>query len=667
MDAATERCAHQSMQSLSLPPPSSLPLPTFGRHQDPSSPVKSYSQFSPGRPENNSYPSPPMSDSHSPARRSTQLVEPERHPYPPSVSDSHRTEGILPPPHPPPSIIDPRPLSSGQSAQRPLYPGELQPRGQPLHYQPGRAIEPPSYGGTQNYSYGYPGTGVPPYLGNQSAGPQGQPAAMITPQALRPHKPARRTKAHVASACVNCKKAHLSCDVQRPCGRCVASGKQDTCKDVQHKKRGRPRLRDDKEFSRGEEGRQAPTQLLGALPASGSSPYAHHSAFPATQHSSEAHGALRRPSQAQESLSSAHPPPIISSTGRRGTAVSSYGGTAGSPYSPAQTLAYQSLPVAFLNLDLVIQKSNPAFQDLIAFAGDLRGKSLLDLVELQHNEVLGRLRNDLRDERDEREPTYMAPITPIGQDPMQAVMQSVSEQDVDSVSHGFTDRPIVLNFHLGQGQYHPLQTLIRLAKTSLYFVTLVVHTRQAAAPRLLTQQLAPPTPVHASQTLSAPTVGPTRDFTPQAVRPPSSASSAPTSPYLNFSAVRTSLPNISPSSYGNSSSYSYSPTTGSEQGYFPTIRPPTKPDSYPSPYPPVSRTASVTSDSLRELARPSRLDGLQLPPIRTGPGLMGSPSMDSMRDRERTRPRESPSSAEQGPETPETGKRRRLNIHEVLQ
>jgi len=36
----------------------------------------------------------------------------------------------------------------------------------------------------------------------------------------------RKSKAHVASACVNCKRAHLSCDVQRPCARCVAAGKQ---------------------------------------------------------------------------------------------------------------------------------------------------------------------------------------------------------------------------------------------------------------------------------------------------------------------------------------------------------------------------------------------------------------------------------------------------------
>jgi hypothetical protein len=36
----------------------------------------------------------------------------------------------------------------------------------------------------------------------------------------------RKSKAHVASACINCKRAHLSCDVSRPCARCVSAGKQ---------------------------------------------------------------------------------------------------------------------------------------------------------------------------------------------------------------------------------------------------------------------------------------------------------------------------------------------------------------------------------------------------------------------------------------------------------
>ncbi|KAI9319644.1 hypothetical protein BX666DRAFT_1875644 [Dichotomocladium elegans] len=57
--------------------------------------------------------------------------------------------------------------------------------------------------------------------------------------------PGKRTyKPHVPSACINCKKAHLACDVSRPCTRCVALGKIDTCQDIKHKKRGRPRLRD---------------------------------------------------------------------------------------------------------------------------------------------------------------------------------------------------------------------------------------------------------------------------------------------------------------------------------------------------------------------------------------------------------------------------------------
>lgn len=36
----------------------------------------------------------------------------------------------------------------------------------------------------------------------------------------------RKAKAHVASACVNCKKKHLRCDNARPCKRCVQSGKE---------------------------------------------------------------------------------------------------------------------------------------------------------------------------------------------------------------------------------------------------------------------------------------------------------------------------------------------------------------------------------------------------------------------------------------------------------
>ena len=237
-DAAYERHAGQAMHILALPPPTSLPPTPFGRRQEPvSSLAKVHPQFSPARSEQHSYPSPPMSDSTSPARRSAHLVDPEGHPYPPSTNEARRLEALPPPPRPPPSF-DPRLASPAQgiSHQRPLYPGEGA-RAPVLQHQPGRAIEPPYYGSVQlpqNYAYGYAGAGVPSFLGSQGPGPQGQPTAIIAPPSLRPSKPARRTKAHVASACVNCKKAHLSCDVQRPCGRCVASGKQVSSESTMH-------------------------------------------------------------------------------------------------------------------------------------------------------------------------------------------------------------------------------------------------------------------------------------------------------------------------------------------------------------------------------------------------------------------------------------------------
>lgn len=218
------------MQILALPRPTSLLFTPFGRTAEPDDGLAKYrSKFGPNRPEQQSYPSPPMSESHSPSRRLAQTVEAGHFSYSPAVGASPRPDTGLPLPPPSTSLFDPRSALSIQSSlqQRPLYPGEAQHGGQAFHYQPGRAVEHASHDRApvpQNYGYGYPNAGVPSYPGPRHTGPIGQAAIAAAPS--RPIKPARRTKAHVASACVNCKKAHLSCDIQRPCGRCVASGKQ---------------------------------------------------------------------------------------------------------------------------------------------------------------------------------------------------------------------------------------------------------------------------------------------------------------------------------------------------------------------------------------------------------------------------------------------------------
>lgn len=397
---------------------------------------------------------------------------------------------------------------------------------------------------------------------------------------------------------------------------------------------------------------------------SGPDPLAQQPPFGTIQRAPEPYRVLASSREEENSKPRLQPPTI---TTTQTSHVGGYSEVASSPYSAGPNLSYQSLPVVFLDLDLVIQKTNQAFQDLVGFLGDSRGKPLVELLETRQHEVLQQLRTELRMERDEREPAYMAPITPVGQDPMQPVMQSVADKDVDRVSQGATHRSLLLTFRLPNGQYQSLQSQVRLAKTSLYFVTMVIHPPpRPVGPPLVTKQLAPPTPIRSSQTMSAPTNAPSGELGAYAFRPASSAGSAPTSPYFNFKSVRTSLPTISSSSYGGSPSYGYSPTAGPEQGYFPTYQPPSQPGAYPSGYQPASRANSIASEAQRGAPHPARLEGLQLPPIRTTPAL-GSPLAQDFGETTRLRRRASPSSAGARPDSPDTGKRRRLNIHEVLE
>jgi hypothetical protein len=227
-----ERGHRQAMHSLSLPRPTPYPSLPCGPSADPDNGLaKLHQKFSPPRSEQYGYPSPPMSEPQSP-RRSAQNVDFERRQYAAPATAPPAGETAVSLPTPLSAHFDPRPLGPFQSTlqQRPVYSGEPQFSHPSHHYQAGRSIEHSSYGGgsvPQNYTYAYPSPSTPSYLGAGShVALQTQSGAMIAPSLSRPTKPARRTKAHVASACVNCKKAHLSCDIQRPCGRCVASGKQ---------------------------------------------------------------------------------------------------------------------------------------------------------------------------------------------------------------------------------------------------------------------------------------------------------------------------------------------------------------------------------------------------------------------------------------------------------
>lgn len=156
-------------------------------------------------------------------------------------------------------------------------------------------------------------TGQEPKLPSLSSGhfadyrqsqPESSSAAVVSPSTEEPPQAGRKpAKAHVPSACLNCKRAHLACDVGRPCRRCVNLGKSDTCIDVQHKKRGRPRLKDRPSSQAGVTTLQS---LEGKSDVSGSPASASY----ARQSPGSEQGYFRSPTRNNELLS----PPLLSSS-----------------------------------------------------------------------------------------------------------------------------------------------------------------------------------------------------------------------------------------------------------------------------------------------------------------------------------------------------------------
>jgi len=188
-----------------------------------------------------SYPSPPMSDTPNSPRRSSQYPETtastsyprsyptsETHPrgYPPALPITTMEGPMLPMAavyqqspygHDPRNYYPPPPRSDMH--QRPMATQSHYP---PQPYESYLPPAPPMMAANQQLMPAGPtyqqGRAEPPF--------QQGPTSLSSSSAPRSQRTTRRTKAHVAKACQNCKKAHLSCDEARPCARCVASGKQ---------------------------------------------------------------------------------------------------------------------------------------------------------------------------------------------------------------------------------------------------------------------------------------------------------------------------------------------------------------------------------------------------------------------------------------------------------
>lgn len=152
-----------------------------------------------------SLPTPPMSGSPPP--------EPPLEPQ--QIAGQRRKRSETPPTTIPPVTTSPETQLGATSGIAIARARTNQPGGEvPLQAAPYSSSFPPA---PQQLSYGA-GTSMGAITATQVE-PR-FPLGQVSPRTTR------KAKAHVASACVNCKKKHLRCDTARPCHRCVQSGKE---------------------------------------------------------------------------------------------------------------------------------------------------------------------------------------------------------------------------------------------------------------------------------------------------------------------------------------------------------------------------------------------------------------------------------------------------------
>lgn len=298
---------------------------------------------------------------------------------------------------------------------------------------------------------------LPPYSFNNNIQPLNSFVSERVPntapsEPLSQPKTQRKTKGHVASACVPCKRAHLRCDAMRPCSRCVTGGKEDSCTDVPHKKRGRPRLRDDREnrfdsnlYTRGPELLRRPISIYPGGDGHG-------------LHSSQLNSYRVLKSQAG-------PSQPVNARFLNHASTSD----ANIYASPAQQrIVQQDGPYAYLNMDFQIIKATQSFLDSIGFPSVIARK-LVDMVD--ERDKIEQIKQIFEAQKQKREqPQYLPPIhSKLDED---RAIQSVGFSN-DELRRIQMDRHGTLTFHAMNGEPRPFDVKLGLGKKdAIFFVTI---------------------------------------------------------------------------------------------------------------------------------------------------------------------------------------------------
>lgn len=212
------------------------------------------------------------------------------------------------------------------------------------------------------------------------------------------------------------------------------------------------------------------------------------------------------------------------------------GSNVGASLGPTRSFAPNS-PVAFLDLDLTVVRTNQWFNHLFGLQPDHRGRNLDGFIDPDDRASLQEVRNKLREEKDARDPTYLAPLRMNGA--LDAADNIPSVESVDlavMTSQGFQERVVDLRFRFVDGLFENVRISIRLARAEVFFAVLILPPASEIIPMYAQQQ---PRPMPSPSSSYAFTNG----YATQAYAGPdesgpaqrgSATNSGPPSPYYTF-------------------------------------------------------------------------------------------------------------------------------------
>ncbi|KAI0406195.1 hypothetical protein F4802DRAFT_606445 [Xylaria palmicola] len=429
--------------------PSTLDL-TWARAEEKASALRSTRAY-PSPPMSGSPPHPPKPNQEIAERGQGGFQAPTHDAYRagPAISGVEYRTALPQSPLPPPSLASGRPFPL-ETPERIPYPYRRPEEtiGRPITYPtpPGQMIPQTQFS-------------LPPVAGS-GLGPASYSIPANLPSSENPPftspKSQRKTKGHVASACVPCKRAHLR------------NGKEDACIDVQHKKRGRPRLRDDRE-----------PRFDSARLAHPSDPGSHRPQSlytPPVGPPVPFDDPMRR-SQAYRVLKSQPSEPVAPRFIERGSASDAniFPAPLSIPTQPPE-------PVAFLTIgDLEVVKASSTFidatmsntQSMMGYRSQpIVGRKLVDMITPPERDRVMALCKALQNEQVAKEPNYLPPI--YGRDEEERVIKS-QPFGSESVSRYQLDYQERLTFVAADGQPRSYSVRVGLAKDdSIYFVVLLL-------------------------------------------------------------------------------------------------------------------------------------------------------------------------------------------------